>query len=122
MVFWSSVRRSHRRPLPPAAPRCQARVLSAGHADAIQPQAPAPAPPPSPLGRYQRRALLLTAGSYAFDNMWLQGIAAALPRVADEWDLTPAQAARFSSATFAGMMLGAFAWGLCASLPRPPLH
>lgn len=66
----------------------------------------------SPLSRYQRGALLLCAGSYAVDNMWLQAIAACLPRVADEWELSSAQVARLSSSTFFGM-LSAFAWGFC---------
>lgn len=51
------------------------------------------------------------------DNMWLQGIAACLPRVADEWDLTSAQSARLSSFTFLGM-LSTFAWGICESFVR----
>ncbi|KDN52949.1 MFS general substrate transporter [Tilletiaria anomala UBC 951] len=63
------------------------------------------------VGRYQKTLLLLSGLGYLADNMWLQGIAIVLPRVQDEWDVPDQWIGLLSSSTFAGMMVGALAWG-----------
>lgn len=63
------------------------------------------------MGRYQWALLLLTGCGYAADNAWLQGVAIILPRVQKDFEVPDGQIGLLSSCTFAGMMLGAFAWG-----------
>lgn len=45
--------------------------------------------------------------------MWLQAVAIVLPRLQDEFGVGTASVGFASSATFAGMMVGALAWGAC---------
>lgn len=40
------------------------------------------------FGAYQRRLLVLTGLGWAADNMWLQAIAAALPRIQDQFQIS----------------------------------
>jgi hypothetical protein len=68
------------------------------------------------MGRYQYAVLVLSGLGWAADNMWLQGIAIVLPRVQDEWKISDRWIGLVSSCTFAGMMVGALAWGSCESL------
>ena len=65
------------------------------------------------MGRYQVMLLILSGFGYLADNMWLQGIAIVLPRVQDEWNVHDRWIGLLSSSTFAGMMVGALAWGSC---------
>ncbi|KAH8919670.1 MFS general substrate transporter [Atractiella rhizophila] len=63
------------------------------------------------MGRYQQRLLVLCGFGWMADNMWLQCVSIILPRVQDEWSLPERYVGLLSSATFAGMMLGAWGWG-----------
>lgn len=76
------------------------------------------------MGRYQYAVLVLSGFGWAADNMWLQGIAIILPRVQDEWQISNQWIGLVSSCTFAGMMVGALAWGSCESalISLPPDH
>jgi hypothetical protein len=65
------------------------------------------------MGRYQYAVLILSGFGWAADNMWLQGVAIVLPRVQDEWQIGDQWIGLVSSCTFAGMMVGALAWGSC---------
>lgn len=65
------------------------------------------------MGRYQYAVLILSGLGWAADNMWLQGVAIILPRVQDEWRISDRWIGLVSSCTFAGMMVGALAWGSC---------
>lgn len=65
------------------------------------------------MGRYQYAILILSGLGWAADNMWLQGVAIVLPRVQDEWGISDRWIGLVSSSTFAGMMIGAIAWGSC---------
>jgi hypothetical protein len=65
------------------------------------------------MGRYQYAVLVLSGLGWAADNMWLQGVAIILPRVQDEWQISDRWIGLVSSCTFAGMMMGALAWGSC---------
>lgn len=67
------------------------------------------------MGKYQYAVLVLSGLGWAADNMWLQGIAIVLPRVQDEWQISDRWIGLVSSCTFAGMMVGALAWGSCES-------
>lgn len=71
------------------------------------------------MGRYQYAVLILSGLGWAADNMWLQGIAIVLPRVQDEWSIGDQWIGLVSSCTFAGMMVGALAWGSCEFGLRP---
>lgn len=68
------------------------------------------------MGRYQYAVLVLSGCGWAADNMWLQGVAIVLPRVQDEFGISDKWIGLLSSSTFAGMMLGAVAWGSCECL------
>ena len=70
------------------------------------------------MGRYQKLLLILSGLGYLADNMWLQGIAIVLPRVQDEFHVEDRWIGLLSSSTFAGMMVGALAWGSCESKAR----
>lgn len=72
------------------------------------------------MGRYQYAVLILSGLGWAADNMWLQGIAIVLPRVQDEWNIGDQWIGLVSSCTFAGMMVGALAWGSCEFLMGLP--
>lgn len=63
------------------------------------------------MGRYQYAVLILSGFGWAADNMWLQGVAICLPRIQDEWEIRDQWIGLVSSSTFAGMMIGALAWG-----------
>jgi MFS family permease len=63
------------------------------------------------MGRYQYAVLILSGLGWAADNMWLQGVAITLPRIQDEWGIRDQWIGLVSSSTFAGMMVGALAWG-----------
>lgn len=65
------------------------------------------------MGRYQYAVLVLSGLGWAADNMWLQGVAISLPRIQDEWGVRDRWVGLVSSSTFAGMMIGALAWGSC---------
>lgn len=63
------------------------------------------------MGRYQWALLLCSGTGWAADNMWLQGIAIVLPRVQRQFEVSDALIGLPSSSAFAGMMVGALAWG-----------
>lgn len=63
------------------------------------------------MGRYQWALLLLAGTGWATDNMFLQAIAIILPRVQRDFDISDRYIGLLSSSTFAGMMVGALAWG-----------
>lgn len=63
------------------------------------------------VGRYQVALLFLSGFGWAADNMWLQGIAIILPRVQADFGVGDRYIGLLSSSTFAGMMVGALAWG-----------
>lgn len=73
------------------------------------------------MGRYQKTLLILSGLGYLADNMWLQGIAIVLPRVQDEFHVEDRWIGLLSSSTFAGMMVGALAWGSCKLRGNPNL-
>lgn len=68
------------------------------------------------MGRYQYAVLVLSGFGWAADNMWLQGVAICLPRIQDEWQIRDQWIGLVSSSTFAGMMIGALAWGSYADM------
>lgn len=48
-------------------------------------------------------------------QMWLQGVAIALPRVQDHYGVSDQHIGWLSASVFLGMMIGAIAWGSCTS-------
>ncbi|GAA5953174.1 hypothetical protein JCM3765_007432 [Sporobolomyces pararoseus] len=63
------------------------------------------------MGRYQLQLLVLCGLGWMADNMHLQGIAVILPRVQKEFEISDRWIGLLSTSIFAGMMLGAWAWG-----------
>ncbi|CAO1636800.1 unnamed protein product [Parajaminaea phylloscopi] len=63
------------------------------------------------MGRYQWALLLLAGTGWATDNMFLQAIALAMPEVQRDFAISDRYIGLMSSSTFAGMMVGALAWG-----------
>lgn len=62
-------------------------------------------------GRFQRRLLWICGLGWAADAMEVLLISFALPSIAKEWDLSPAQRGFLSTAIFLGMLGGAWFWG-----------
>lgn len=46
-------------------------------------------------------------------QMWMEGVAIALPRVQDHFDISGGKIGWLSSFFFCGMMFGAVGWGNC---------
>jgi len=65
-------------------------------------------------GRFQRRLLTVNGLTWAADAMEVLIIGFLIPPVIAEFGVTPGQAANIGSATFAGMFLGAWLWGMAA--------
>ncbi|KAJ6585433.1 major facilitator superfamily domain-containing protein [Mycena capillaripes] len=68
------------------------------------------------MGSYQWTLLCLCGFGWMADNMWLQAVAIALPRVQQHYSVPDNYIGIVSSAMFAGMMLGAVGWGTCSDL------
>lgn len=68
------------------------------------------------LGRYQYTLLALCGLGWAADNMWLQAVAIALPRIQVSFAVSSASIGYLSSATFFGMMMGALLWGTLSDI------
>ncbi|KAF7364811.1 MFS general substrate transporter [Mycena venus] len=68
------------------------------------------------MGSYQWTLLCLCGFGWMADNMWLQAVAIALPRIQQHYSVPDNYIGIVSSAMFAGMMLGAFGWGTCSDL------
>ncbi|WFD17916.1 hypothetical protein MCAP1_000127 [Malassezia caprae] len=66
------------------------------------------------VGAYHVSLLARCGAGWAADNMWLQGVAIALPHVQRTWRMSDAWVGSLTSSLFAGMMLGAIAWGAYA--------
>ncbi|KAL1922520.1 uncharacterized protein VTP21DRAFT_10059 [Calcarisporiella thermophila] len=64
------------------------------------------------MGKFQRRLLVLCGFGWLADNMWLQCIAAILPRVQRHFDVPNTLIGTLSSSIFTGMMFGALFWGV----------
>ncbi|SCV70168.1 BQ2448_1562 [Microbotryum intermedium] len=65
------------------------------------------------FGSYQKVLLVLCGFGWMADNMWLQCVAIILPRVQEHFDIGDQWIGLLSTSIFAGMMLGAAAWGSC---------
>lgn len=63
------------------------------------------------LGPFQRRLLAICGLSWAADAAEVLIISFALPAVRQEWGLSPAEAGLIVTATFLGMLAGAWFWG-----------
>ena len=63
---------------------------------------------------YQRRVLIIAGVGWAADAMEMYVMALILPELADEWNLSAQQLGIMGGAVFAGMGLGAWAWGTYA--------
>ena len=63
------------------------------------------------IGRFQRRLLAVCGVTWAADAAEVLLIAFALPAIIEEWDLTTSQAGFIVTATFVGMLAGAWFWG-----------
>ncbi|KAJ3194488.1 hypothetical protein HK101_002599 [Irineochytrium annulatum] len=68
------------------------------------------------MGRFQWVMFYVCGVGWAADNMWLQGLALALSSVANEFNVSSALSASGTSCTFAGMIIGAFVWGIIADV------
>jgi putative MFS transporter len=66
------------------------------------------------VGRFQWRLLGVNGLVWAADAMEVLIIGFVLPAIIALWNLTSAQAGLVGSATFAGMFVGAYGWGLIA--------
>lgn len=63
------------------------------------------------LGPFQRRLLAICGLSWAADAAEVLIISFALPAIRQEWGLSPAEAGLIVTATFLGMLAGAWFWG-----------
>ncbi|GAA5975541.1 hypothetical protein JCM5350_002641 [Sporobolomyces pararoseus] len=63
------------------------------------------------MGRYQLQLLVLCGLGWMADNLWLVSIGLILPRVQREFEISDRWIGLLSTSIFAGMMLGAWAWG-----------
>ncbi|OBZ68970.1 putative MFS-type transporter PB1E7.08c [Grifola frondosa] len=68
------------------------------------------------MGSYQWILLSLCGFGWMADNMWLQAVAIALPRVQQHFAVRDSYIGTLSSSMFGGMMLGAIGWGTCSDL------
>ncbi|KAF8322590.1 MFS general substrate transporter [Clavulina sp. PMI_390] len=68
------------------------------------------------MGYYQWSLLALCGFGWLADNMWMEGVAIALPRVQDHFNMTGQQVGVLSSFFFCGMMFGAVVWGNCSDV------
>ncbi|KAG8810206.1 hypothetical protein FRC17_003056, partial [Serendipita sp. 399] len=68
------------------------------------------------MGGYQYTLLALCGLGWAADNMWLQAVAIALPRVQVSFSVPSASIGYLSAMTFLGMMIGALLWGALSDL------
>lgn len=66
------------------------------------------------VGRFQWRLLFVNGLVWASDAMEVLIIGFVLPAITALWALSPAQAGLVGAATFAGMFVGAWAWGAAA--------
>lgn len=66
------------------------------------------------FGRYQWQLFFITGLGWLADNLWLQGLAIVLPQVQQELD--PVRVEYAVLAEFAGLIVGATAWGSMADL------
>ncbi|KAF8840931.1 MFS general substrate transporter [Paxillus ammoniavirescens] len=66
------------------------------------------------FGRYQWQLFLLTGLGWLVDDLWLQGLAVVLPQV--EQELNPTRVEYAVLAEFAGLIVGATAWGILADI------
>jgi putative MFS transporter len=65
-------------------------------------------------GRFQRKLLLICGLGWAADAMEVLLVSFAMPSMAKEWSLSPAQTGLLATAIFVGMLVGALAWGRLA--------
>ena len=63
------------------------------------------------FGRFQQRLLIVCGITWAADAAEVLMVAFALPAVIKEFGITPAQGGLIASATFLGMLVGAWFWG-----------
>lgn len=68
------------------------------------------------MGYYQWSLLGLCGFGWLADNMWMEGVAVALPRVQDHFQLSGRTTGYMSSFFFCGMMFGAIGWGNCSDV------
>lgn len=62
-------------------------------------------------GRFQKKLMILCGLGWAADAMEVLLISFALPVIAAEWNLAPAQTGLLGTAIFLGMLVGAVVWG-----------
>ncbi|KDE04406.1 hypothetical protein MVLG_05196 [Microbotryum lychnidis-dioicae p1A1 Lamole] len=76
------------------------------------------------FGSYQQMLLVLCGFGWMADNMWLQCVAIILPRVQEHFAIGDQWIGLLSTSIFAGMMLGAAAWGSYSDTKgrRPAFH
>lgn len=67
-------------------------------------------------GRFQTKLMIICGLGWAADAMEVLLIAFALPAIAEEWGLTPAQRGLLGTAIFLGMLAGALVWGRLSDL------
>ncbi|KZT73865.1 MFS general substrate transporter [Daedalea quercina L-15889] len=67
-------------------------------------------------GWYQWTLLSLCGFGWMADNMWIQAVAIALPRIQRHFEVRDSVIGTLSSSMFAGMMFGAIGWGTCSDL------
>ncbi|KAF8339969.1 major facilitator superfamily domain-containing protein [Cantharellus anzutake] len=63
------------------------------------------------MGYYQWALLALCGFGWLADNMWLEAVTIALPRVQDHFDVSNSRIGWLSTSMFGGMMIGAVGWG-----------
>ncbi|KAG8785689.1 hypothetical protein FRB91_000445 [Serendipita sp. 411] len=68
------------------------------------------------MGGYQYTLLALCGLGWAADNMWLQAVAIALPRVQVSFSVPSTSIGYLSATTFLGMMVGALLWGTLSDI------
>ncbi|KAF9481138.1 MFS general substrate transporter [Pholiota conissans] len=68
------------------------------------------------MGSYQWTLLGLCGFGWMADNMWIQAIAIALPRIQQHYAVPDSYIGALSSAMFGGMMVGAVGWGTCSDI------
>lgn len=65
-------------------------------------------------GHFQRKLLLICGLGWAADAMEVLLVSFAMPSMAKEWSLSPAQTGLLATAIFIGMLVGAVVWGRLA--------
>ncbi|KAJ1343160.1 hypothetical protein BSLG_002186 [Batrachochytrium salamandrivorans] len=68
------------------------------------------------MGTYQWKLFWLCGMGWVADNMWLQGIASALPKFQREFDLSDTVAGLGITSVFVGMIFGAAGWGVVSDI------